>query len=73
MAEPTLRRLLLFDRVLSGAIGDGEVTVGDLSSVGIEIPAFAGMTWGRTGVVPICEIPAFAGMTVVPAGSSRAR
>ncbi len=44
MAEPTLRRLLLFDRVLSGAIGDGEVTVGDLSSVGIEIPAFAGMT-----------------------------
>ena len=48
-----MRRLLLFDRVLSGAIGDGEVTVGDLSSVGIEIPAFAGMKWGRTGVVPV--------------------
>ena len=55
MAEPTLRRLLLFDRVLSGVIGDGEVTVGDLSSVGIEIPAFAGMTWGRPALVALDE------------------
>ena len=40
------------------AIGDGEVTVGDLSSVGIELPAFAGMTGTSAGVTGT-----FAGMT----------
>jgi len=28
-----------------------------------EIPAFAGMTWGRCNAMARCEIPAFAGMT----------